>query len=252
MEPGECASADRVDPRFDVFELLRRLLREGERVDRVVHLRQREMELAEPLGGRQHTRVAGGAVEALAVGEGAARELHGLAIREEGNRVLGSEQEVIRRALVLARGLEQIGEPSGDVAGAIAVRLDQSLGHRRAHLEALARPQRAVDGVLIEDVHEAVALAQFSVRKLGLLEHAHESMHAPEAVEPLLDVADVGAERGGDRHRVEVVPCTDAQARSRRSAASMRSTLCSIMPRTDSGSSPSIAGTERANRNPSS
>ena len=158
------------------------------------------------MGRRQYARVAGGALEALAVGERAAGELHRLTVRENRDRVLGGDQEVIRRALVLARGLEQVGESGGDLAGAITVRPEQSFGHRRAHLDALARPQRAVDGILVEDVDEAVALAQRSVRQLGLVEDADESMHAPEAVEPFLDVADIGAERGGNRRRVEVVP----------------------------------------------
>jgi hypothetical protein len=78
---------------------------------------------------------------------------------------------------------------------------------------AARRHQAGEEGLLIEHVHEGVALGQRAVGKLLLAQQAHQAVHALEHLQPLLDVGRVSARGCGDHGRIELMPlrCRDGE-----------------------------------------
>ncbi len=132
--------------------------------------------------------------------------------RKNAKRGFGRESEISHCAIELPRSLEQKSKLGRGGAGNSAMHAQQCFADCLAQRNTPRNRERCVQRVLIQHVHEAVPPRYLAIRKLALARAAHESVHAIEMLETVLDVGGVGFHRLRDDRRIKAV----ALNRSRR------------------------------------
>ena len=124
---------------------------------------------------------------------------------ENGIRLTGGHQVVLRCPGKISAGLEQRGELMCHRADLPAVSRFQGLTHLAAQSRSSGRFERAVERVLIEHMHESISKGKSAIGEFGLPGERHEGVHALQILEPLFGLFRGNAQHPAGDRRVELV-----------------------------------------------